>query len=141
MIQQNNVSVSSVKELLKEKDIQPSFQRLSVLKYLMDNMNHPSVDKIFKSLADDIPTLSKMTVYNTLKLLQTKGIVSAIKIRDHEVIYDIISKPHAHFECSNCGEIIDVEIGSNLFNVREIDNHKISETQIHLKGMCNECQN
>lgn len=141
MIQQQNVTVHSVKKLLEHKGVKPSYQRLSILKYLMENMNHPSVDRIFISLSQEIPTLSKMTVYNTLNLLQSKGIVSAIKIRENEVIYDFITKPHAHFECSNCGSIIDIEIDNEILTLSEIDNHKISEAQIHLKGVCKNCQN
>ena len=30
-------------------------------------MNHPTVETIYKELIDEIPTLSKTTVYNTLK--------------------------------------------------------------------------
>jgi Fe2+ or Zn2+ uptake regulation protein len=139
MNQLQNISNTEVKEILESKGVKPSYQRLSILKYLIINMNHPSVDTIYKSLSNEIPTLSRMTVYNTLNLLYEKGIVSALKIRDNEIIYDYVTHPHAHFECKICGTIYDIELNSDIFSTDSIDDHKIQETQIQLKGICYKC--
>ena len=53
---------------LQKNGITPSHQRVMILKYLVENQCHPSVDQIFNALRDSIPTLSKATVYNTLNL-------------------------------------------------------------------------
>ena len=53
---------------LKKHDIKPSYQRMKIFQYLLDNHNHPTVDTIYKALCTEIPTLSKTTVYNTLNL-------------------------------------------------------------------------
>jgi len=54
---------------LYKKDIKPSYQRIKIFEYLYHEMNHPTADVIFKNLVNDIPTLSKTTVYNTLKIV------------------------------------------------------------------------
>ena len=38
------------------------------MEYLMAHRTHPTVDEIYLALSPSIPTLSKTTVYNTLKL-------------------------------------------------------------------------
>ena len=59
-------------KILRDKAISPSIQRIKILEYLDTHRTHPTVDEIFTSLIPVIPTLSKMTIYNTLKLFSTK---------------------------------------------------------------------
>ena len=48
--------------------IKPSIQRIAIMDYLLTHKTHPSIEEIYLALCDEIPTLSKTTVYNTLKL-------------------------------------------------------------------------
>ncbi len=137
----NNISVTELKNLLESNGVKPSFQRLSVFKYIMEQKDHPSVDNIYKNLVEQIPTLSKTTVYNTLNLLTKKGIITALTIDEIEVKYDYIEVPHAHFLCSNCGSMYDIELNTNIYNTKLIDDHKVVDTQINFKGICNKCKN
>lgn len=139
MVDPNQITTEYVGKILEEKGVKPSFQRLSVLKYLMLSQNHPSVDKIFKALAPDIPTLSKTTVYNTLNLLTEKGVVKALTINDNEIIYDYVFKPHAHFLCTECGHVYDVYLENNFDEIKEIEGNRVHETQINFKGVCKRC--
>ena len=81
-----------VQELLK-KNITPSHQRVMILKYLLDNQCHPTVDQIFSALRDQIPTLSKATIYNTLHVLIEAKLVRVLSIEEHETRYDPKSLP------------------------------------------------
>ena len=137
---ENNISTNQLKNILDAHGVKPSFQRLSVLKYIVEHRDHPSVDNIFNNLRDQIPTLSKTTVYNTLNLLTQKCIITALTINDVEVKYDYIEIPHAHFLCTNCGRIFDIELDTDIYNTEFIDNHKVIDTQINFKGICNNCK-
>ena len=44
-------------------------QRIAIMEYLMEHPIHPSADDIYTALSPSMPTLSKTTVYNTLKLV------------------------------------------------------------------------
>ena len=48
--------------------IRPSMQRLSIMDYLLKHATHPTIDDIYKDLLPSIPTLSRTTLYNTLRL-------------------------------------------------------------------------
>ena len=135
----SHASTETVKNILESKGVKPSFQRISVLKYILQENNHPSVDTIYKSLVPDIPTLSRTTVYNTLKLLSEKEVISALTINDSDLRYDFISEPHDHFQCKTCGKIYDIKAGANLSSLEVIDGHKIQEMQLHMKGTCKQC--
>ncbi len=139
MIKNKSIDTQLIKEMLESKGVRPSYQRLSVLKYILITKNHPSVDTIFKKLAPEIPTLSRTTIYNTLNLLVDKEIITPLTISDREVRYDFMQKPHAHFLCQSCGEVYDIALDSNFPKNGLIDGHIIEEIQVHYRGQCRCC--
>ncbi len=92
-------NIGKVDEYLSSNGIKPSYQRIKVFDYLITNKNHPTVDKIYKELVGEIPTLSKTTIYNTLKLFHEKGIILIINIEDNETRFDADISNHIHFRC------------------------------------------
>ncbi|RKX96022.1 MAG: transcriptional repressor [Spirochaetes bacterium] len=134
-----SVDMKSLQEHLIKNGINPSFQRLKILEYLMNNDTHPTVDNIYNALIDIIPTISKTTIYNTLKLFVEKKLAQTITIDENEVRYDGNVEPHAHFKCIKCGRIYDIKIDSSNFDYNQIDGHKVLECHIYLKGVCKNC--
>lgn len=132
-------STTKIRKLLKEKGISPSVQRLKVYEYLLTKKNHPSVDMIYDEIKDEIPTLSKTTVYNILKLLIKHDLVKPITIEGNELRFDAFTTPHAHFKCIKCGKIYDLEIEDEIYNKKEIDGNKILEHHLYLIGICKNC--
>ncbi len=128
-----------LRDVLIQKGVKPSFQRIYILQYIMNTSTHPSVDTIFNALYQEIPTLSRTTVYNTLNLFAQKGIVTALNISDTELHYDYLETPHAHFKCVMCQKIYDIPLESELLNVNDYHGHQINETQINFKGICKDC--
>jgi Fe2+ or Zn2+ uptake regulation protein len=124
---------------LKIKKIRLSHQRLKVLEYLAQNYNHPTADQIYNGLHDDVPTLSKTTVYNTLNSLADAGLVRAINIEDNEIRYDVNTDDHGHFKCESCKKIYDFDIDINLFKTHELDSFEINDKNVYFKGICPDC--
>lgn len=124
---------------LTEHDIKPSYQRIKIFEYLYHEKNHPTVDLIYKTLSPEIPTLSKTTVYNTLKLFVDKGITSTVTIENNEVRYDADVSLHGHFKCKVCGVIVDIPLNVNQLELNEPEHYKIEETHVHLIGKCDKC--
>ena len=124
---------------LSEHNIKPSLQRIKIFEYLHDNRQHPTVDTIYSDLVDDMSTLSKTTVYNTLKLFIDNGITSTVTIEDNEVRYDAIMEEHAHFKCDTCGNVFDVEFDASALKFKKMNAFKVETTNIYLKGKCKKC--
>ncbi|SHE48902.1 Fur family transcriptional regulator, peroxide stress response regulator [Marinitoga hydrogenitolerans DSM 16785] len=131
--------IEYISEILREKNISPSLQRIQIYKYLMENHVHPNVDMIYKVLVKTIPTLSKTTVYNTLKLFQEKGLVSVITIEENEARFDINTHLHGHFKCINCGKIFDFEIKELKIESNLEKENKIVDQQLYIRGYCKDC--
>ncbi len=127
-------------KLLESKDIQASYQRMKILEYLINHRTHPTVDTIYCALAGKIPTLSKTTIYNTLKIFVDKNIVSQVTVEENESRYDYSETSHLHFKCKNCGKLYDIFQVCDLLNQREIEGHKIDEYHLNFRGICKECK-
>lgn len=125
--------------VLLSSGVKPSFQRLLILEYIVNNRNHPSAEMIFQNISKKIPTLSRTTVYNTLNLFVSKGILTTLNTIDSESHFDIISKPHAHFFCSVCGQIIDIDIEMPFLSKADVNGHKTEEIKVQFLGICSKC--
>lgn len=134
-----NPSFEELKKEIKQKGINLSHQRLKVLEYLYQNQCHPTVDHIFTDLQKDIPTLSKTTVYNALRILAGAGLVRIITIEDNETRYDIVVENHGHFKCESCGSIYDFRIDVDLLISEDLKNFKIDDKNVYFKGICPRC--
>jgi Fur family peroxide stress response transcriptional regulator len=132
-------SFEDLKQELKIKNINLSHQRLKVLEYLAQNHCHPTVDQIFTDLQKDISTLSKTTVYNTLRIMIDAGLVRGITIEDHETRYDIVTESHGHFKCESCGTIFDFPIDIDSLVPGYLSNFKINNKNVYFKGLCPRC--
>lgn len=135
-----NTSTKASIQLLNEKDISPSVQRIRVLEYLQKSKNHPTVDDIYIDLVKEIPTLSKTTVYNILKLFAEKNVARTLRVGNNEARYDGDTSVHGHFKCNKCGNIYDFNVNMEELKFTGLDKFKINEYQIYLKGICKKCE-
>jgi Fur family transcriptional regulator, peroxide stress response regulator len=129
----------NIADTLSENNIRPSFQRIKVLEYLLNNQHHPNVDQIFRDLQSSIPTLSKATIYNTLSLFVKAGLVRVLTIEDKETRYDIITETHGHFKCEVCGTIYNFEVNPDLMTTNELEGFKVVDKNVYFKGICSKC--
>lgn len=130
--------METIKKLLIQKGIKPTYQRLKILKYLDMNKTHPNVDVIYQNLVKEIPTISKTTVYNTLKNFVEKNLALCINTGT-ESRFDGLTENHHHFICEKCNEIYDVKIECPIFKKHKVDGHQIKKMQGFFSGVCKNC--
>lgn len=126
---------------LEDHGIRPSSQRVIMLKYLNECKDHPSADKIYMDLSESLPSISKATVYNNLKLFVESGIVIEVRASKTEVNYDIKSHNHGHFVCTNCNSIEDFDIEDNFTKPSSLEGYTIEDSDVFLYGLCKDCAN
>ena len=122
--------------------IRPSVQRLTIMEYLLTYYTHPTVEDVYLGLCDRIKTLSKTTVYNTLRMFAEQGVAQMITVDEHRVCYDGRMMPHAHFYCTHCHKIVDLldMEAPYVEHPKMIAGHLITEAQLYYKGLCSQCQ-
>lgn len=134
-----NPSCKELSAELASKGIRSSFQRIKVLEYLVKNQYHPTVDQIYKDLKNEIPTLSKTTIYNTLDHFIEAGLIRVLAIEDNETRYDIVTETHGHFKCRECGSIFNFSANMDSLVAEELSGFKIIDRDVYFKGFCPKC--
>lgn len=127
---------------LTDKGVKPSVQRLAIMEYLLENYTHPTVEDVYRALHTSMPTLSRTTVYSTLRLFAENDVAQMISIDDHHICYDGNIVPHAHYYCNSCGRIIDlfdVPV-PRLRKTAELTGHRVDSLQLYYRGVCKDCQ-
>lgn len=124
---------------LREAGISPLESRIAIYSWIDANRVHPTVDAIYRALCPTHPTLSRTTVYNTLKTLAKGGLVGVLNIDDGELRYDANVSAHAHAKCRNCGKVVDV-FGVDIQPMEDrMGSWHVENCQINYYGICPDC--
>lgn len=93
------------------------------------------------ALSKDMPTLSKTTVYNTLKLFVEHGAAQMLTIDEKNACFDADVSQHAHFLCKKCGKIFDMPCSSEVQKIdMEMNGFRVDEIHQYYKGLCPHCK-
>lgn len=96
--------------LLKENGINPTSQRIDILRLLLERCEHLSADQVFSLVnRDNDGRVSKATVYNTLGLFAEKGVVREVIADPTRVFYDPNTEPHHHIYNVTDGSLTDID--------------------------------
>lgn len=109
------------------------------MEYLLMHNSHPTADEIYGALSPKIPTLSKMTVYNTLNMLAELGAILVVDIDERNRRFDADTSFHAHFMCRECNKIYDFRIDTELPVAEIVKGAEIDDIQLLVKGRCSKC--
>ncbi len=135
--------MQDVVSYLRGIGLTPSPQRVAIYDFLQKNAIHPTVDTIYNAVLKDLPSISRTTVYNTVKRLAEAGAVQEVIIEDGELRYDADMSDHGHFKCMECGKVYDLFPPEKTPLVDQI--HGLSEgftvKRLHLccRGYCKDC--
>jgi Fe2+ or Zn2+ uptake regulation protein len=133
------ILMKQTQQYLSDNGISPSVQRLAIMDYLLTHRTHPTVNEIYTELLPAIPTLSKTTVNNTLKLFVKHKVALYIDIDERNARFDGNVEAHTHFRCKKCGCIIDIPLPETKDFIPQEPDWCIEEAYINIKGFCKTC--
>lgn len=122
---------------LTQAGINPSVQRIQVLDYFLNYKTHPTAETIYAHLRQDMPAISKATVYNTLSLFEEKGLVTVFATDQGKARYDLIEYPHGHFICQSCGQATNVSYEIDYDPI--IEGFEVQSEELVIRGICDKC--
>lgn len=136
--------VQNLIDTLKKAGLRITPQRRAVCACLAGNESHPTAAMIYDELKQDMPSLSLMTVYNTLNTLADLGAIQVLgQAGDDTVHYDPDTEPHINVVCISCQKILDVPSDRLSDLRREIDNQsgfRLLGARMMFYGLCPDCQ-
>lgn len=101
-------------ERLRSCGVAPTHQRLLIASVLFAQRQHVSADQLLEQVRRQAGRVSKATIYNTLNLFASKGLVREIAINPDRVFYDTYTEPHHHFYNVESGELLDLSADDGL---------------------------
>jgi Fe2+ or Zn2+ uptake regulation protein len=131
-----DIDSNSLSEMLKKHSIKPSHQRLQILNYIISNPCHPTIDQIYSRVHTELPTLSRTTIYNTLKIFVEAGLAQEVTIENKEVRYDARTESHGHFKCKKCGKIYNFNISVDDILVEGLNDFQVDNRNVYFIGIC-----
>lgn len=127
-----------------DKKLRHSRQREMIREYLMSSCEHPSAEMVFDALREKLPSISLGTVYRNLKLLEETGQIRKVTTHQNTDRYDARSDDHAHFVCSCCGCVKDLNpLDADSLGIScQLDpGDKVHWMNVIFGGTCASCMN
>ena len=99
---------SEIVSMLQDYKISPTRQRVEIAEFLFQRPQHLSAEKILDGVTEAGNRVSRATVYNTMGLFASKGVVREVLIDRERVFYDSNTEAHQHLYNVDTGELSDV---------------------------------
>lgn len=119
-----------------------SRQRDMIMAFLMGRKDHPTADVVYMNVRKELPNISLGTVYRNLTLLADTGEIRRLRVGDGVDHFDADISPHYHFVCTECGSVIDLEMG-NIDTIQDIAgagfDGRIAGHVTYFYGSCGSC--
>jgi Fe2+ or Zn2+ uptake regulation protein len=136
------VMESRLAAALRERGQRVTPQRLMVARVLSDLDRHVTADVVFDELGERMPGVSLPTVYATLDLLESIGLIRRGASERGAVVYDPRTDEHHHLVCRGCGTIVDVDApieADALLSAARSAGFAPDHAQVVVRGLCADC--
>lgn len=97
-------------ERLRQRGIRVTPQRLIVLEALAAHSGHIAADEILRWAAARYPAINLATIYRTLDLLISIGLVAQSDFGGGVSYFELVGDtPHHHLVCERCHAVFEIE--------------------------------
>ena len=128
---------------LREHSVQVTAQRIAVANAVASHP-HATAEQITSMVREQIGSISRQAVYDTLSVLEQAGMVRRIQpIGSPARFEDRVGDNHHHIICRNCGALVDIDCAVGLapcLTPSETHGFDIDEADVSYWGMCPSCQ-
>ena len=132
------------RKILTDRKVSITNPRILVLEELLGTKNPITVDELLSKLENKV---AKSTLYRVLNDLKNINVLNEFSTPDNQTVVELILEDHTHHHhlfCSDCGEIIDVEMAKEFENklskeIKRIEkefNFIIEDHRLELFGKC-----
>lgn len=138
------------KEMLKEKGLKVTIQRLLVLEMMAEHPGeHLTAEQIFDMARARYPEIGLATIYRTVQVLVDLHVIDKVSFDDGFARYELgeieggPKHHHHHAICRKCGQVISFE--DDLLDTLEKAVYdrigfKVVDHEVKLYGFCRDCE-
>jgi Fe2+ or Zn2+ uptake regulation protein len=101
--------VPDLADLLRDRGMRVTSQRLLIERALRDHGGHLTADEVHELVDQSLPGVTQQTVYSTLALLTDLGVARRVAAPGASARFEARLDDHHHMVCQRCGAIEDVD--------------------------------
>jgi Fur family ferric uptake transcriptional regulator len=140
----NSSARDILKKFLIEKKLRPTRELFLLLDEILNMTGHFDADQLHATLTRKKLKASRATVYNTLDLLVSCGLISRYRFgEDHSRYEKAYGRPrHDHMICLDCGDILEfvtTRLESIQKDVCAQKNFEPHNSTLQIFGICSRC--
>ena len=106
---ESEITEDKIIDILSRYGIRPTAQRVKIAGVLLTKAQHLSADQVLAKVNNDKSVASKATVYNTLNLFVSEGLLRQVIVDSGRVFYDSNNSSHHHLYNEDTGELDDID--------------------------------
>ena len=110
----------NIKHLLKDNNITPTKQRLEIAELVFAKDQHFTAVQLIEQVRDNELPISQATVYNTLCLFESTGLLKTINLQNDCKFYD--TNLHSHHHIYNTSTNVLTDISNDKIEFSKIPN-------------------
>lgn len=139
-----------VKDLLREKGLKVTSQRLMVLNILSAHGDeHLTVEEIYDLAKEESPEIGLATIYRTVQVLLELHVIEKVTFDDGFARYELNGEEtgsghrHHHAICTQCGKVYSLEtdlLDTLEKQVFESLGLEVTDHEVKLYGLCSACR-
>jgi Fe2+ or Zn2+ uptake regulation protein len=140
------VAVDTVDDLItrfRDRGLRVTPQRQAIFRLLHGVDTHPTVESLFEAARDEMPTISRKTVYQTVHDLEQMGEVQLLDVGTGSLRVDPnVEHAHQHLVCTRCGTVRDVllDIAELRVPSRYRRDFTVEAVEVVFRGVCDSCE-
>ena len=114
---------------------------MHIFEVLTDNHLHPTAERIWFAVREQMPTISLKTVYETLHELVAFGEIQQIDVGTGASRFDPNISAHHHLVCRSCGKIRDLHADYSFLAPPDGQDQEfaVSNAEVVFRGLCKDC--
>lgn len=137
-----HTEVERFTSFLKNKRLRKTPERFEILRAALECKGHFDVDRLYTALDSRGYHVSRATIYSTLELLCSSGVVRKLLFDTHQARYEMAELTHSHLVCTQCGDIreIDLEEIDQRLATMSFTGFSPAYVSTCIYGLCDKCR-
>jgi Fur family peroxide stress response transcriptional regulator len=129
-------------DAMKEKGLKLTRQRAEIIGLIAMERSHPSARTIFRKARAKMPTISLSTVYYTLGIMKSAGLIRELEFDNWDSRYEGDVSDHLNLVCTSCGKIEDFRapLPVPLEEVEKRAGFRADSARFEYYGLCRKCR-
>ena len=129
--------MQNIEKMLVEHGVRPTIHRIHIAQYVLDEADHPTADNVLAWASQNLPKVSRATVYNTLRELSQAGLIREFRFPQvSKTVYDKNTKHHFHFYDQASDSFLDLNAESVKVDIQLPPSYKVNSVDILISGKC-----